>query len=440
MKEALETSGVSSVGKDEARKIIGRVAESELFHKSPRLRELLAYVADCTLEDRLEDVREQVIAERLFNRKPALGAQDSIVRAEARNLRKRLEVYFSTEGLAEPITVIMPKGGYALSFVPRPIEASVQVIEHAAATDIGDTAIQQTSSAQPGTRPGRAFLPVLAIIGSLLVLLVLVLYFRYARLESQIGRVKLPYPMAQVLDDQRPTLIVTSDTGVLEISSLLHRQISLDEYVSRNYPILPATNPPDLSRNWNMYEYTDGREMTVAGLLLGQNPLSARRAMLSSGHGVQLQDFKDHNVVLIGSPVSNPWAELYEDKLNFRCNLSADGRIDFLYSRAAKGVPERLPSDDDVQHHRTYARLAFLPRTANSPAALLIAGATGQATQAAGELIVDRDRIVRILRQMGVDPFGNPHFFELLVRMDNFVGGAIQPEVVTWRLTPAPER
>jgi hypothetical protein len=220
----------------------------------------------------------------------------------------------------------------------------------------------------------------------------------------------------------------------------LHRQIGLDDYVSRNYPNFPATNPPDLPRNWSMYEYTDGREMTIAGLLLAQNPLFARKTLLSSGHGVQLQDFKDHNVVLIGSPISNPWAELYEDQLNFRCHLASDGRIEFVYSPGGKAATQYLPSDDDFQHHRTYARLAFLPRTANAPAALLIAGATGQATQAAGELIVDRDRMLRVLEQIGVDASGRPRFFELLIRMDNFVGGAILTELVAWRLTPVPER
>jgi hypothetical protein len=424
-------ASVLPVTKEQARKIISRVSESELFRKSPRLREFFIYVADCTLEARLEDVREQVIAERLFNRKPSLGGQDSIVRAEARNLRKRLELYFATEGLAERTIVVMPRGGYGLTFLPRPANSSIEVLEQPAAIEIPS---EQHRPLQ------RAAMILLAVIALVLTILVLILYFRYTALQSDLGPLRQQYPLSELFDVHQPALIVTSDIGVLQISSLLHRQISLDEYVSRNYPTLPETNPPDLSRNWSMYEYTDGREMTIAGLLLAQNPLFSRNTLLSSGHGVQLQDFKDHNVVLIGSPISNPWAELYEDKLNFRCNLAPDGRIRFSYPPGAKGFPQYLPSDDDVQHHRTYARIAFLPRTANSSAALLIAGATGQATQAAGELIVDRDRIARILQQMKLDPSGGAHFFELLIRMDNFVGGAILPEVVAWRLTPAPER
>ena len=110
---------------ENARRLVARVADSLLFQKSPRLREFLLYVAKCTLEDRLLEVREQVIAERVFSRRPELGDQDNIVRAEARNLRKRLEMYFSSEGSAEQTIIVMPKGGYSLAFVSRPFESAV---------------------------------------------------------------------------------------------------------------------------------------------------------------------------------------------------------------------------------------------------------------------------------------------------------------------------
>ena len=104
----------------ERRLLIGRIAASMLFQKAPRLKDFLLYAADCTLENRLADARESVIAERVFNRRLELqGGQDSIVRAEARNLRKRLETYFETEGRDESLIVTMPKGGYALAFDPR---------------------------------------------------------------------------------------------------------------------------------------------------------------------------------------------------------------------------------------------------------------------------------------------------------------------------------
>ena len=195
-----------------------------------------------------------------------------------------------------------------------------------------------------------------------------------------------------------------------------------------------------MPRNWNVYEFTDGREMAIAGLIMRSNAQYAQHIDLRSGHEVQLQDFKDHNTVLIGSPVSNPWAQLYEDKLNFGCELDGQGRIVFR-NKAARGTElSQYPSQDDIQHNRTYARLAFLPRISDTASTLLIAGTTAQSTQAAGELVVDRQRLNNILHSIGLNPAGPPHYFEILIRSNNFVGGAILPEIVAWRLSPAPER
>ena len=248
-----------------------------------------------------------------------------------------------------------------------------------------------------------------------------------------------PSPFSSIFNNEQTALIVTSDTGLLQISSLAHRRISLDEYISRSYPDTPPTEPPNLLRNWNIYEFTDGREMTVASLLLTRSAPFASHIFLRSGHSVQLQDFKDNSVVLIGSPISNPWAQLYEDKLSFRCDLQSDGRIVYWNRTPHANEQRQFPSDDDNQHHRTYARISFLPPTANARATLLIAGTTAQATQSAGELMLDQTRLPRSLQAMSIDPLGPPRFFEFLIRLDNFVGGAILPEIVAWRLSLAPE-
>src|SRR5258708_15325973 len=101
---AVEISGTK-----EKRDLVDRVANGPVFQKSPRLREFLLYVADCTINERLEGVREQQIAENVFNRRPDYNpGQDNIVRVEARRLRKHLEESFATEGKDEPVILSMP--------------------------------------------------------------------------------------------------------------------------------------------------------------------------------------------------------------------------------------------------------------------------------------------------------------------------------------------
>ncbi len=428
--------------------LIQRIAASDLFRKSPRLRDFLLYSADCTLHERRDDVREQVIAERVFGRRPEFqGGHDSIVRAEARNLRIRLHTYFATEGKDEPIVVVMPKGGYALVFEPRslPLE-SENLLPVSIQVPLNDVVTAQVLPAQPIAtgviRPWSYRNLCLALCLLTLVFLALALYWRSAdaALRKQLGIGKPMLPFSALFSAAQDSLIVTSDTGFLQISCLIHRHISLNDYMARSYPDVPNLQPPGLIHNLNIYEFTDGREMAIAGLIMRGNALYSQRIALRSGHEVQLQDFKDKSTVLIGSPISNPWAQLYEDKLNFRCDLEPGGRIVFRNESPLPRESSRFPGDDDIQHHRTYARLAFLPRNADTSSTLLIAGTTAQATAAAGEFVAATVRFGQTLRSIGVDPDGPPRFFEILIRCNDFVDGAILPEVVAWRLKSVQER
>ncbi|MGH9640263.1 MAG: hypothetical protein ACRD3Y_09395, partial [Bryobacteraceae bacterium] len=348
--------------------------------------------------------------------------QDSIVRAEARNLRKRLESYFATEGREEPIVIGMPKGGYALSFELRAAPVCLEPVSAAAPVAVTEVRPARAAGFRARWLAGACILLVVAALG----------YFAgRKRLERQLHFEKPILPFSALFAPNRDTLIVTSDTGFLQIAYLAHHRISLDDYIARTYPQVPGITPPYLIRNWNLYEFTDGREMNVAGLIMSSYPQFAPHIELRSGHKVTLEDFKSHTAVLIGSPISNPWAQLYENRLNFHCEFDSNsGRIFF------RDRQTQYPSAEDVAHGLTYARLAFLPGSAGTPAALLIAGTTAQATEAAGELVASRTQFARVLGKIGIDSSGPPHFFEILLRSNVFVGGSTAPEVVAWRLAP----
>ena len=66
---------------------------------------------------RVDQVTEQVIGTEVFKRKPGYSTgDDNIVRTYARQMRKRLDEYFSTVGAAETLIISIPKGGYAVEF------------------------------------------------------------------------------------------------------------------------------------------------------------------------------------------------------------------------------------------------------------------------------------------------------------------------------------
>ncbi len=415
--------------------LVERVVGSELFRKSPRLRDLLLYVADCTLHDRLADVREQVIATRVFGRASDFdGGQDSIVRAEARNLRRRLEAYFAQEGKDEPITISMPKGAYLLIFERRQTGVSTPKLANRAEVDFVDSGAVNppVTISLPHSR-----LRNLCIFLSLFTVFALAFALHWRSVAAGLREslhIQTPLlPFSALFGGGRNCLIVTSDTGFLQISSLAHQQITLDDYIARTYPNLATTNPPDLIRNWNIYEFTDGREMAIAGQIMRTYPQFAQHIDMRSGREVRLDEFKSHSVILIGSTISNPWGQMYEGDLNFKTDLASDGRIVFVNKSPKANEPVRFPTPDDISCHRTYARVAFLPATASAGPVLSIAGTTAQATQAAGEFVLDSNGLARVLHTLGVNANGQPQFFEVLLRMNNFVAGAMSPELAVWR-------
>src|SRR6266446_6694389 len=105
---------------DERRALIERVATSVHFRRSARLRDFLLYVGGQSLKDGCPEINEQEIGSKVFGRPSSYDrSQDNIVRVNATELRKRIELYFATEGAHEPLILEIPRGGYKPIFHRR---------------------------------------------------------------------------------------------------------------------------------------------------------------------------------------------------------------------------------------------------------------------------------------------------------------------------------
>src|SRR5262249_18657101 len=107
--------------------LVQRVAFSSAFQKSRRLRELLLYVCERALHDPEHAVHEHEIGTVVFGKSADFDpSQDTLVRVQVSQLRKRLEQYFSTEGAYEALIIEIPKGTYIPLFRERYPEPSTQ--------------------------------------------------------------------------------------------------------------------------------------------------------------------------------------------------------------------------------------------------------------------------------------------------------------------------
>ncbi len=425
------------------RQLVDRVANSATFLRSPRLRDFLLYVADCTLNDRPEDAREQQIAQNVFNRRPDYNAgQDNIVRVEARSLRKRLEAYFLSEGKDEPFVLVIPRGSYAVSFEARTAEANGTPEEAVAIAPV---------PVEPAKRPVKRWVSylqdprtLLAVIVLLLAALAILLYLRGASgpAPSQAAHV---LPLSEFIDSPLETYIVTSDTCLVAIQDLSRQRITLKDYINRRYPAEAPLSSGTLEAVQFLLDrnYTDAHEVAVAGRILQLTGRLPQHMSLRSARKVQLSDLQNHNVILLGGTISNPWAKLYFDKLNFESNVKdvPTGQRVFFRNRAPRPgeQTEYFSPTLSGQAGEAYAVVAFMPNVSGSGSALVLAGTTAEATAAAGDFVLDSHRVSNALKAIRIDPAGTPRYFELMLKAMTFPGGATQASVVAWRVIPEPK-
>lgn len=100
---------------------LARIESSAPFRGSARHRALLRHLVERTLEGDLAALKESVIAVQVFGRSAAAfdPRQDTIVRVEARRLRRRLADYYRGSGRDAAWRITLPVGGYVPQIAAR---------------------------------------------------------------------------------------------------------------------------------------------------------------------------------------------------------------------------------------------------------------------------------------------------------------------------------
>jgi adenylate cyclase len=106
--------------KNEIQAQLLKLLNSNEFQNSKRMKELLTYLVDQTVSGKAKLLKGYTIAVDVFGRdKDFDTSNDAIVRVQAGKLRTKLEHYYLTEGISDPIRVSLPKGSYVPCFEQR---------------------------------------------------------------------------------------------------------------------------------------------------------------------------------------------------------------------------------------------------------------------------------------------------------------------------------
>ncbi|TPJ81258.1 hypothetical protein [Mesorhizobium sp. B2-6-2] len=170
------------------RETLERLLASETFGRSERARRLLRYLVEREQAGEADRLKGVSIAMDVFGKDGDFDAStDAVVRVQAGRLRELLEQYFANEGVAEPVRIAIPRGGYVPSYEPNAIrlpgdarsasktvaqrpdasaEAAPAATEHLDASAAGEPAalMAPAAPAQSLTRQLRFFWAAMALV------------------------------------------------------------------------------------------------------------------------------------------------------------------------------------------------------------------------------------------------------------------------------------
>ena len=117
---AIEPRSKDTISEDAIRGQLSRILESSIFVQSERLGQFLRFTVETTLESKAETLKEYVVGTHVYGRKPSYHpTEDSIVRSEARRLRRKLQEFYETIGKDDLVLIRYRPGSYVPVFKMR---------------------------------------------------------------------------------------------------------------------------------------------------------------------------------------------------------------------------------------------------------------------------------------------------------------------------------
>jgi len=417
---------------DERWQLVQRIVASPPFQKSGRLRDLLQYVTDQTIRGSAHELTEQHIGEAIFHKPSGYSPlEDSSVRVHARQLRLKLHEYFDGVGRDESLVVEIPKGAYAPVFrVAKGLDsASVR-------------AVPPIVPAAP--RVNHAVLPW-TLCGVLTVLCaVLVLYFQRTARNNEASIPFPPWPFTQVFDAHHQTIVVVADGNYGMLRILTGQRGSLEQYLNHDF-LQKAAAVRFGKGDANFVDYISDSTLTsfadvadAVSLVKVAGPLQ-KQVTVRSAKDMKIRDLDHENYIFIGSPASNPWVSLFQEKLNFRESEAAVGKSPKVFINT-KPLPGEQAQYAGLRWTGTegddYATIAILPNITQDGSVLILQGLQQEGTEAAGRFLADPENRQQLQRALGLpapDHITGNVWFEALIRSRTVSGAPNSTTLVSIR-------
>jgi hypothetical protein len=437
------------------------VIEGAAFKASQRSGQFLKYIVDQAIAGHFESLKERVIGIELFGRSPTYDTgEDAIVRVTASDVRKRLLQHYGKDGATSEFRISLPLGAYIPEIARRP-RSSANGNSHLSGTETERD--QAADMPHPVLVPGPVHAPLPDVAESssfgmrarsprwfftaalcifALVASAVIAWNRYSVVRV-VPRSSLLW--SGFFRSPQTTQIITSDPNMAEIDGYTGVQLSVSDYANHNYIPDPSKLTPEvinLCRNILRGDKAAAIDVPIA-VYIGQIALiSSREVSVHAARSIQIQDLAtEDNFVFLGSPRSNPWSALFADQLDFRFVFDPKTKTEFIRNEHPRPqeASAYVPTAPGWQTGQTFATVALVRNPDQAGRVLLVAGATGEGTAAAGRFITDATRMNETLKNCGVKSSGD-QYWQLLLQLNAMAGAPSNVDVLACHLLDGTSR
>lgn len=452
--------------KEARRALVERVAASPQFRRSTRLREFLLYVGLRAAEDPAAEIHEQEIGERVFERSRHYDtSQDNIVRVNATELRRRVDTYFATEGILEPVSFTIPRGSYLPIFqargqhepgsvLPLPVAAPVAVPVPAPAANEPTLSAKEPVATLPlgggeelppggepmqrptvAKSPARVHLAWAAACAAVAVASVAgTSWWQSSHRLPEAAR-ETPEVTAfwsHFANPAHPADIVLPDDSLSVAEDVLKRPVQLSDYLDRSYKAV--MNSPTLSadRQSDVWQILNHNLITLGAFHAAQQILSlpglAGGFRLTAAHFYGADSIKRNNVLLLGGKKANPWVGLMEADRSYVLDFDYAAGTAYVVDRhPAPGAPARYTMANERNALAGYSIVAYLPNPSRTGDVIIIEGSDSDSTAAASEFLTSETHLRRLESTLHTDHLP---YFEALLRNTRISGTSFNAQIV----------
>lgn len=390
----LRTDGEPAPLTDEQiREELNRVLSSHEFRTSKRSRDFLRYVVEHTLGGHAALLKERTIGIEVFGRPTSYDpSDDATVRVKAGEVRKRLGLYYSTQGAVNPLRIELPSGTYVPEFHPgAPPPAA------AAPAQTGVAAESAATPARPRRKPLWLALWALPLVAAALL----------AWWIARPAATALDQFWAPVLRGSSPVLVCAAYVPVWSTPDVKPGMAPrLQDYIQLND------------------QFVGGGDLIATSRLSAMLTRMKRPYRVKVGNDVSFPDLRTGPAILVGYSYTR-WREISAQMRYFIDGAREPVGITDNGQPTAWALPH-LPADRHTDEDYAIVSRVFHPDTH----AMLVelAGITQYGTDAAGDLVTNPDLMAEALRSAPAGWQGKN--LQMVLHVKVIAGAASSPKVL----------